>query len=133
MIGFTRYVASWALAFTLTLAIVDSAHSESKWPKETQRLFASLAIQDAGRIKPLETYASVELLQLNGRRSLKDTTGQSLSPMEWFLDCLFLPDEAKKYKSFLVENPDVMAMLSITSEKDRDRFSYNDLVPARMT
>ncbi|MFA6239530.1 MAG: cytochrome c biogenesis protein CcsA [Candidatus Hydrogenedentales bacterium] len=133
MIGFTRYVASWALVFTLALAIVDSAHSESRWSKETQRLFASLAIQDAGRVKPLETYASVELLQLNGRRSLKDTNGQSLSPMEWFLDCLFLPDEAKKYKSFLVENPDVMAMLSLTSEKDRDRFSYNDLVPARMT
>ncbi len=133
MIGFARCLASWGLVFTLALAFADSAHSESRWSKETQRLFASLAIQDAGRIKPLETYASVELLQLNGRRSLKDTNGKSLSPMEWFLDCLFLPDEAKMYKSFLVENPDVMAMLSLTSEKDRDRFSYNDLVPARMT
>ncbi|MBX7258468.1 MAG: cytochrome c biogenesis protein CcsA [Candidatus Hydrogenedentes bacterium] len=133
MIGMYRRAVAYLALCVMTVLAADSALSETRWPKAVQREFASLGIQDGGRIKPLETYASVELLQFNGRRSIKDTSGASLSPMEWFLDCLFFPEDAKQYKSFLVENPDVMAMLSLNSEKDRDRFSYNDLAPARMT
>lgn len=127
-----RY-AAWCLALSSVALAGANADAESRWPNEVQRQFASLAIQDGGRIKPLETYASVELLQLNGRRLLKNANGESLSPMEWFLDCLFFPEDARQYKSFLVENPDVMAMLSLKSEKDRDRFSYNDIAPSLMT
>jgi len=111
----------------------DSSATGPSWKQETLRAFASVPIQDGGRIKPLETYANVQLLKLNGMRRCKTPDGKSIDGMVWFLDVLFYPSTARTYKSFLIESADVMAMLALQSEKERDRFSYDELFPSRQT
>jgi ABC-type transport system involved in cytochrome c biogenesis permease subunit len=103
------------------------------WSSEVIDTFAVIPIQDGGRIKPLDTFAGFQLLGINGKRTLKTPENQSLTPMEWLLDCLFFPERAKTYKSFLIENADVLSMIGVTTEEERARYSYNDLASVRMT
>ena len=102
------------------------------WPNAAIDSFSVIPIQDGGRIKPLDTYAGFQLLGINGKRRVETPDGTSLTPMEWLLDCLFYPDRAKTYKSFLIENADVLSMIGLTASEERARYSYNDLATARM-
>jgi ABC-type transport system involved in cytochrome c biogenesis permease subunit len=103
------------------------------WSKAAIDAFAVIPIQDGGRIKPLDTFAGFQLLGINGKRKAEVSDGENLKPMEWLLDCLFYPDRAKTYKNFLIENADVLSMISLTATEERARYSYDDLAPARMT
>ncbi|HNR34559.1 MAG TPA: cytochrome c biogenesis protein CcsA [Candidatus Hydrogenedentes bacterium] len=129
-------LAVWAILSASSLAMADGeapspAASSAHWSPETVRQFATLAIQDGGRVKPLDTYAGFTLLKFNGRRSCANLAGQRLTPIQWLVDCLFYPEQARQYKTFLVDNADVLAAIGIPYEKRRARYSYNDLLPAR--
>ena len=102
-----------------------------QWEPETVRLFATLPVQDAGRVKPLDTFASFKLLKFNGKRTCQDLAGRSLTPVKWLIDCLFYPEVASEYKTFSVDNAAVLVALGLPFEKKRDRYSYQDLLPAR--
>jgi ABC-type transport system involved in cytochrome c biogenesis permease subunit len=88
-------------------------------------------VLDEGRIKPLDTYASVRLLRFNGKRSATTVEGKRIGPTEWLADCLFFPEKAKLYKTFRLDNSDVAAALGVAMPKKRDRVAYDDLAPAR--
>ncbi|MCC6489373.1 MAG: cytochrome c biogenesis protein CcsA, partial [Candidatus Hydrogenedentes bacterium] len=81
---------------------------------------------------PLDTYAGFQLLGSNGRRTCKNLDGKSLTPMAWMLECFLYPERASQYKTFLIENPDVLSFLGMQALKDRDRYSYSDLEPHRV-
>jgi len=104
---------------------------ERRWNDETLKLFAALPVQDEGRIKPLDTYARFKLLKLNGRRSFRDADGRSGSALEWLLDCLFFPEQAARYETFVVDNSEVLVALELPEKSRRDRYSYEELAPAR--
>jgi len=108
-----------------------SGGSSADWGSETVQLFAMLAVQDGGRVKPLDTYAGFTLLKFNGRRSCMNLAGRSLTPIQWFLDWLFYPEQARQYKTFLVDNADVLTAMGVSSEKRRARYAYDSLAPAR--
>jgi ABC-type transport system involved in cytochrome c biogenesis permease subunit len=110
---------------------VEAART-APWPEEAVHLFATLPIQDGGRIKPLESYANVALLKFNGKRSCKDLSGNKLRGIEWFMDCLFFPEDARQYKTFRVDNSDVMTALGLPYSKRRDRYAYADIEPGRV-
>ena len=74
-----------------------------EWPPAVD-LFATLPVQESGRVKPLDTVARFSLLRLNGKRSLTLDNGQSRSAMEWMLDCFFFPDYANTCRCFTVES-----------------------------
>jgi ABC-type transport system involved in cytochrome c biogenesis permease subunit len=100
------------------------------WPEETVRDFALLPIQDGGRIKPLETYARFKLLKFNGKTTFK--AGDDLrTPTEWLLDCLFYPELAKGYKTFIVDSGEVLDALGVAHDAKRGRYAYRELEPAR--
>lgn len=105
------------------------------WSREVLDLFSTLPIQDEGRVKPLSTYANFKLLKLNGRRKAMNLDEQSITPLEWLLDCLFYPEVAKQYKTFLIENSEVLDALKLThaDKKKRDRYSYAELESGRQT
>ena len=93
-------------------------------------LFATLPVQESGRVKPLDTVARFSLLRLNGKRSLTLDNGQSRSAMEWMLDCFFFPDYANTCRCFTVESYDAVIALGVEPRgKKRDRYSYDDLRP----
>jgi ABC-type transport system involved in cytochrome c biogenesis permease subunit len=123
-------------AFAITAVGQDSSQatqSRIPWAKETVDLFASLPIQDEGRIKPLDTFAAFKLLKLNGMRATTDLDGNRLTPMEWLLDCLFYPELAMQYKTFTVatwEAPEAIG-ISTKDKTRRDRYSFREIEPGQ--
>lgn len=101
------------------------------WDADTVSLFATLPIQDQGRIKPMSTYAGFMLLRLNGKRSLTTPSGERIDAMRWFLDLAFYPEIAESYECFRVENDEVMEAIGVAHEgKERfDRYSFKDIEP----
>ena len=114
----------------LTAVAQEGPKRPQPWSPEVVRLFESIPIQDGGRIKPLDTYASVALLKFNGKRSCNDLSGKRISATEWLMDTLFYPEDSRQYKIFRVDNSDVMVDLSLSYTKRRDRYSYEDLAAA---
>lgn len=119
-------------------------------------LFQSIPVQEAGRIKPLDTVARFKLLRFSGKQSViyltKDSksTGEplidavsgkpilnekgkaiGLNAMEWMLVSWFRPDIAKDMAVFVVDNSDAVIEIGLQAKGKRDRYSYNDLLPGR--
>ena len=100
------------------------------WSDEIVELFATLPVQDGGRVKPLDTYAQFAMLQMNGKRTFKTESGEKLTPVPWLLDALFYPEIAKTYQHFVVDNYDVISAIGVKiHDNRRSRYSYNELEP----
>ena len=56
-----------------------------EWPESIVELAASLPVQDGGRIKPLQTYASFALLPIHGKRSITFADKEKMTAMVWIL------------------------------------------------
>lgn len=108
---------------------IRDADATPRWDKETLRFFATLPVQEGGRIKPLDTLAGFQLLRINGRRRCKGLDGQNLTPLEWLLDAVFFPERAAQCKVFLVENGEALDAIGLAYKKRRDRYSYQQLAP----
>ncbi len=116
--------------------------------------FGGLPVLHNGRIKPLDTIARSSLLQFQGRQNIERPGEGKLvsSPSEWLLDVAFRAEKADTYPTFLVDDPDIYALLG---KKESDlkvtykglgdqlkalggmnptynrRFSFNDIWPHR--
>ena len=103
--------------------------NDSHWYNDTLNNAALIAVQDSGRIKPLDTFARFRLLRINGRRVHYTENRRKMSAIEWLLDCLFFPEKAKSYRVFLVQNDAVLDAIGISrlDKKKRDRYSYIEL------
>ncbi|MDI1335544.1 MAG: cytochrome c biogenesis protein CcsA [Lacunisphaera sp.] len=91
--------------------------------------FSRVPVLVNGRIKPLDTVARTSLLTIQGRQRVITPDGRSLLPAEWLADMLFAPAKADTYRTLLIENHEVLDMLSVKPE-DGDggkRFSYVQL------
>jgi ABC-type transport system involved in cytochrome c biogenesis permease subunit len=130
------------LVFVLTLlSLAGSTFAQeaappaarAPWSEETIEAFAKLPVQDGGRVKPLDTYAAFRLLRFNGKRTVKTPTGEKLGPSSWLLDCFFYPELARSYAMFQVRDSAVVQGVGVRIEgkKKADRYSYDELVPAR--
>ncbi len=111
----------------------NSHASSPQWTSEIIELASTLAIQDAGRVKPLDSYARFKLLKLNGRRVCYTPDGDRRTSLEWLLDCLFYPELVQLYPIFLVPDDVVLDAIGVThaDKKKRDRYSYADLYTGR--
>ena len=119
-----------ALACTAPLARSEDA------PRVTAAAldaFARLPIQEAGRVKPISTLARFRLLRLRGTLSCPTADGRRLSETEWLLRLLLWPELARKDPLFLVQNDEVLDAIGLPHEgrKKRDRYSWDELFPAR--
>jgi ABC-type transport system involved in cytochrome c biogenesis permease subunit len=109
-------------------ATVEPAVTPREWDKKTLDLFATLPVQDGGRIKPLDTFARFTLLGLNGKWSMETPDGRKLKALPWLLDCLFYPEAARGYQHFIIDNAEVVAAIGLTThEAKRDRYSFTEL------
>lgn len=127
----------WAVFFLVLsfLGASPRAQSAERAPRSarTLELFASLPVQDGGRVKPLDTYAQFRLLRMNGKRKFETADGEKLGPTPWLLDCLFFPERARGYRTFLVRDNALLEAIGVRVEgrKKSDRYSYDELVPGR--
>lgn len=126
--------------------------------KEVVETFASIPVQESGRIKPLENVASYRLLRFRARRSIwltdngemdggkplvdpatqKPITKEGgkpvkLSATEWLLMSWFRPDIAKTVPLFKVDNSSAIEELGLKAKAKRDQYSFTEIEPARQT
>ena len=106
--------------------------------KETLAALAVIPVQEAGRIKPLDTLARFRLLRFSGKRTIAFENPETkkkeyLSAMEWMLLTWLRPDLAKDMPVFVIDNSDVIVELGLSTENKgkRDRYTYNELFPGR--
>jgi ABC-type transport system involved in cytochrome c biogenesis permease subunit len=119
-----------AVCFALLLA-ASVAHATPALPADILNAAAAVAVQDGGRIKPLDTYARFTLLQLSGRTALRTADGGTMHALPWLLECWFDPNTAQSRAVFLIENPEIMEALGLAHGTPRERFPYQVLSRAR--
>jgi len=107
--------------------------------------FARLPTLEGGRLKPLDTVARSSLLQLQNRQlvylgdeaaraaAAKDPDGvtlfqrmegtspselhpPTLLPIEWLLDVIYRPELAQYYRTFVIDNPDLLSLIGQNDE-----------------
>ncbi len=81
--------------------------------------FGKLPILANGRFKPLDTVARSSLLQLQNRQEVRSPLVPEplvASPTEWLLDVVFRPEQADKYPTFAIDNPEVLALVGKTDD-----------------
>ncbi len=133
----------WILPISLMVALLTAGAARGQvpeWDPDTLQRFSALPVQDGGRVKPLDTYASFKLLKLNGKRTFQpvatDARGmarmfaEKRSAVEWLLDVLFYPEMANTFPIFSINTSDVIVAIGLPphSEK-RDRYSFRELEP----
>ncbi|WP_145197920.1 cytochrome c biogenesis protein CcsA [Planctomycetes bacterium Poly30] len=108
------------------------------WPKEAVEAFGKIPIQDRGRVKPLFTYAGFRMLNMNGKRSYTIPEGfglptgkERIGQVEWLMDVMLFPEQARHYEIFLVNDNAVLDAVGLRFEgrKKRDRYSFQQLRP----
>ncbi len=116
------------------MALPALAQSEAAappaWSEEATELFATLPVQEGGRLKPMDTFAGFKMLKLHGKRSMR-LDGVKRMPTEWLMDCILQPEAAKAYPLFRVDDSDVVTGVGLPAKKKRDYYSYNELAPGR--
>lgn len=108
--------------------------------KEVVSTFATMPVQEGGRIKPLDTLARYRLLRFAGKRTIglenpETKKKEYLSSMEWMLVTWFKPDLSKTIPTFVVDNIEAMIEVGVKTDgkSKRDRYSYNEILPVRET
>lgn len=125
--------------------------------KEVVETFASIPVQESGRIKPLENVANYRLLRFRARRSIwltengemdgKPLTDPAtnkpivkdgdkpvkLSATEWLLVSWFRPDIGRIVPLFKVDNSSAITELGLTAKAKRDQYAFAEIEPARQT
>jgi ABC-type transport system involved in cytochrome c biogenesis permease subunit len=123
--------------------------------KEIVETFASIPVQEAGRIKPLETVANYRLKAMRARQSIwltdsgemdgkplldpatqKPITKEGgkpvkLNSVEWLLMSWFRPDIGKTVPLFKVDNSSAISELGLTAKAKRDQYTFAEIEPAR--
>jgi ABC-type transport system involved in cytochrome c biogenesis permease subunit len=92
--------------------------------------FGRLPVLADGRMKPLDTVARTSLLMFQGRQRV--VAGKAaLSPEDWLLDVLFLPEAADALQVFRVDNDEVLSLFNLAKADGEGgvRFSFAQLRP----
>ena len=85
--------------------------------------FENFPIQDAGRIKPIDTYAEKMLLSIYERRSVKEPQSNAI---EWLLESLVYPKESYKKNIFKIKSKEVTSTLGL-EWRDSHYYSYSEI------
>jgi len=107
-----------------------------EWEPEVLHLFATLPVQDEGRVKPLDTLAQFALLRLNGRRTFEFENDQgqtvTLNHLEWFLTAMFHREHVQDWAHFRIDNDELITAIQIpVHDRKRDHYSYAELREGR--
>ena len=85
--------------------------------------FSDIPIQEDGRIKPLDTFASNQLLRIYGKSSLSDS---NLSSTDWLFGVLTDDSVALSIPVFYIRNPEVVNALELNMNDNR-KYKFEDI------
>ncbi|MBN8419975.1 MAG: cytochrome c biogenesis protein CcsA [Verrucomicrobia bacterium] len=150
-----RFVLLTLLAFSGFAAAAELPPLDLFRDKEVVDTFASIPVQESGRIKPLENVASYRLLRFRARRSIwltdsgemdgkplidpatqKPITKEGDKPVklgavEWLLMSWFRPDIGRTVPLFKVDNSSAITELGLKAKAKRDQYTFAEIEPAR--
>ncbi len=86
--------------------------------------FRRIPVLHEGRLKPLETFAQIELQSFSGKTSLRGITAET-----WLAELLFDPAQAADRPVFAVRNAD-LRMLLILPKQPGHLYSFAQILPA---
>jgi ABC-type transport system involved in cytochrome c biogenesis permease subunit len=83
------------------------------WTREPDgvRDFGRLPVLSEGRFKPLNSVAQSTLLLIQGYQDITLPDKTEVTPDEWLLDVMFLPDKADAYPIFYIDDPDLISLV----------------------
>ncbi|MCH6255048.1 cytochrome c biogenesis protein CcsA [Puniceicoccaceae bacterium K14] len=125
-------------ALAVSLLFVYNSHATENEARDIEEAVAdslgSLAIQDQGRIKPLDTFARASLLAFQSKSTFEHNPYRSSyerpdkSPAIWWLTRLMLdPQTAYEQKVFKIRTDEVVQSMSIPVDADEQLYSFKEL------
>ena len=111
-----------------TLAMAQtSAPATRNISPDAGNILAPVAVQNAGRPKPFDSFARFNLLASYHKSTLK-TEAAKQQANQWLAQLLLDPDTAYDVKCFRIRNEDLIADLGLEKSADgHDFYSFNDL------
>lgn len=104
------------VVFVLGLAYVLSGLRRPAQNEYDVDGFGHLPVLLNGRIKPLDTVSRTTLLLLQDRQTVYVEGGGKRTPNEWMLDAMFRPDRADVYRTFKIDNLELLTLVGKTEE-----------------
>jgi ABC-type transport system involved in cytochrome c biogenesis permease subunit len=94
--------------------------------QEAVEALGRIAVQDGGRVKPLDTFARESARRVGGARAFGAESMQGQEPATWLLSMMADPDRWKGVAMIRVAQADLRAAVGLAA--DRDRYSFDELV-----
>jgi ABC-type transport system involved in cytochrome c biogenesis permease subunit len=123
----TRYGTSagrtplwWAM--TLALSAPLAAPAGAATPVDALR---SVAVQDGGRVKPLDTFARESARRVTGGRAFGAESVRGLDPVEWLVAMMADPEKWKDAPIVRVSHAGLRSAVGLSPT--RDRYSFREL------
>jgi ABC-type transport system involved in cytochrome c biogenesis permease subunit len=132
------------------LCTVSGIFTRPPGESDAVEAFGRIPVLAEGRFKPMDSVARSTLLLIQGRQRVMTPDNTELTPDEWLLDVFFVPQKADAYDVFVVDNPDLLALIGQTDETvaihystkarqmlalfgaletRRKRFSFDEILP----
>ncbi len=90
------------------------------------KAMGSLPVLHDGRIKPLNSAVTSIMMMISEKQYVKTPSGNKQLPLEWFLTLLTDPETAHNTPIFLIDHPQVKALINHPQKKGK-YFSINDI------
>ena len=120
-----RHLLSLALILTFALG-----GAEARAEALDYHQFGLLGIQDAGRRKPVDTFARESLMRISGAATFTGTDGHAWTAPDFLLSTLFATHDWKKEPLILIPYHPLTQKLGLDAQ--RKRFSLEELAGASM-
>lgn len=91
--------------------------------------FGRIPVQNGGRIQPLDSVARNSLVVISGKQEFEDPTDDNrvYKASEWLLILWSKPDQARKFRVFRADHPEVLALLGLPQRPGVYRYSMAEL------
>jgi ABC-type transport system involved in cytochrome c biogenesis permease subunit len=130
MSGWTKWLPPLAVALGAT-GFLAAEYARSTVTRSDLDLegFAKLPVQEAGRVKPMDSLARNTLAVLSeGRSEFKDAEGNKQPPVRWLLDVA--TGKADTHELFRIDNDQVLRLLKLP-RRPGYRYSYREIMGQR--
>lgn len=112
---------AWLAAALLAVLSARASAGETKGDTAWMRKMASIAVQDGGRVMPLDTYAASLAAQVTGRTRWSESSGPEAyagrEPIQLLCDMLFSPQDLVMKPLFGIENRPFKEKIGLDAQK----------------
>ena len=110
-----------------SLVMAQSTPAPRNLAPDAGKILAPIAVQNAGRPKPIDSFARFNLLACYHKSSLKTEAGK-IAASQWFAQLILDPEAAYEVKCFSINNEDLAEDLGLEYDiAIKNYYSFNQL------